>query len=139
MTLPVGTCVLVAKGAADEGWARWHGAGLRRWDAKRPKLRWVAVPSRGGLHQSTGHREICSPLWTAGRRRQCGAVAAALDQGPYALPFTDIDLIYKKLDLLNFGDPEPLREVLVQLDGEIYADVSSIVIGASQLYLGALR
>ena len=69
-----------------------------------------------------------------------GAVAAALDQGPYALPFTDMDLIYKKLDLLNFGDPEPLREALVQLDGgEIYADVSSIVIVVSQLYLGAGR
>jgi len=68
-----------------------------------------------------------------------GAVAAALDQGPYALPFTDMDLVYKKLDLLNFGDPTPLRAALVQLDGEIYADVSSVAIGASQLYLGALR
>src|SRR4029079_2590552 len=114
-------------------------ASLRRRDAKRPELCRPAVPSRGGLHQSTGHRDIRSPLWTARRRRQCGAVAAVLDQGTYALPFTDMDLVYKKLDLLNFGDPTPLRAALVQLDGEIYADVSSVAIGASQLYLGALR
>ena len=68
-----------------------------------------------------------------------GAVAAALDKGPYPAPFTDMDLIYKSLDLLNFGDPGPLRAALVQLDGEIYADFSSVAIGAGQLFLGALR
>ena len=42
-------------------------------------------------------------------------------------------------DLLNYGDPAPLRAALVQLDGEIYADYSSIAIGAGQLFLGAVR
>jgi outer membrane autotransporter protein len=68
-----------------------------------------------------------------------GAVAAALDRGPYPKPFTDMDGIYKSLDLLNFGDPGPLRAALVQLDGEIYADYSSVAVTAGQLFLGAVR
>jgi outer membrane autotransporter protein len=43
------------------------------------------------------------------------------------------------LDLLNFGDPQPLRAALQQLDGEVYADFSSVAIGAGQLLLGAVR
>ncbi len=54
-------------------------------------------------------------------------------------PFTDMDLVYKSLDLLNFGDPQPLRAALQQLDGEVYADFSSVAIGAGQLLLGAVR
>ena len=50
-----------------------------------------------------------------------------------------MELIYKSLDLLNFGDPGPLRAAHQQLDGEIYADFSSVAIGAGQLFLGALR
>src|SRR5262249_28632296 len=68
-----------------------------------------------------------------------GAIAAALDRGPYPAPYTGMDEIYKSLDLLNFGDPGPLRAALVQLDGEIYADYSSIAIAAGQLVLGAVR
>ena len=50
-----------------------------------------------------------------------------------------MDEVYKSLDLLDFGDPAPLRAALVQLDGEIHADYSSVAIGASQLFLGAVR
>ena len=140
VTVPVGTCVLVAKGAAVEGWGK--GGTAQAYAAGTP-----SGPNCAGLQflpeedyinqQAIGKYALLYGPQAGGGN--AGAVAAALDQGPYALPFTDMDLIYKKLDLLNFGDPEPLREALVQLDGEIYADVSSIVIGASQLYLGALR
>ena len=69
-----------------------------------------------------------------------GAVAAALDVGPYPQPFTQMDEVYKSLDLLNYGtNPAPLRASLVQLDGEIYADYPSVAIGAGQLFLGAVH
>ena len=69
-----------------------------------------------------------------------GAVAAALDVGPYPQPFTQMDEVYKSLDLLNYGtNPAPLRASLVQLDGEVYADYPSVAIGAGQLFLGAVH
>ena len=140
VTVPVGTCVLVAKGAAIEGWGK--GGTAQAYAAGTP-----SGPNCAGLQflpeedyinqQAIGKYALLYGPRAGGGN--VGAVAAALDQGPYALPFTDMDLVYKKLDLLNFGDPTPLRAALVQLDGEIYADVSSVAIGASQLYLGALR
>ena len=140
VTVPVGTCVLVAKGAAIEGWGK--GGTAQAYAAGTP-----SGPNCAGLQflpeedyinqQAIGKYALLYGPRAGGGN--AGAVAAALDQGPYALPFTDMDLVYKKLDLLNFGDPTPLRAALVQLDGEIYADVSSVAIGASQLYLGALR
>jgi outer membrane autotransporter protein len=140
VTVPVGTCVLVAEGAAIEGWGR--GGTAQAYAAGTPSGPHCAglqfLPEEDYINrQSIGALALVYGPRAGGGN--AGAVAAALDQGPYALPFTDMDLIYKKLDLLNFGDPAPLRAALVQLDGEIYADVSSVAIGASQLYLGALR
>ena len=103
VTVPAGTCVLVAQGAAVPGFG--SGGTAQEYAAGTPS----------------------------------GAVAAALDHGPFPAPFTDMDLIYKSLDLLNFGDPAALRAALVQLDGEVYADFSSVAIGAGQLFLGAVR
>lgn len=68
-----------------------------------------------------------------------GAVAFALD---HALPpplFSDMDSIYNALDLLNFGDPAALRSALSQLDGEVYADLLSVSIGVSRMFLDAVR
>lgn len=68
-----------------------------------------------------------------------GAVARALDRAKPPALFSDMDGIYNNLDLINFGDPAPLRSALVQLDGEIYADVSSVEIAAGELFLGVLH
>ena len=72
VTVPVGTCVLVAKGAAIEGWGK--GGTAQAYAAGTP-----SGPNCAGLQflpeedyinqQAIG--EICSPLWTARRRRQC--------------------------------------------------------------------
>jgi outer membrane autotransporter protein len=140
VTVPVGTCMLIAKGAAIEGWGR--GGTAQAYAAGTPSGPHCAglqfLPEEDYINRQAigAYALLYGPRAGGGNG---GAVAAALDQGPYPLPFTDMDLIYKKLDLLNFGDPEPLRAALVQLDGEVYADISSVVIGASQLYLGALR
>lgn len=68
-----------------------------------------------------------------------GAVAAALDNATFPPPFTDMDSVYNALDILNLTDPPGLRNALVQLDGEIYADLPTVAITGSQLFLGALR
>lgn len=68
-----------------------------------------------------------------------GAVATALD---HALPpplFSDMGSVYNALDLLNIGSPEPLRSALAQLDGEIYADVSSVSIGVGRMFVDVMR
>ena len=68
-----------------------------------------------------------------------GAVAYALD---HALPpplFSDMDFVYNALDLLNIGPPGPLRYALAQLDGEIYADVSSVSIGVGKMFVDVMR
>lgn len=68
-----------------------------------------------------------------------GAVAAALDDATPPPLFTDMDSVYNALDILNFGNPAPLRAALAQLDGEIYADVPSVTIAAGQMFLDVLR
>jgi len=68
-----------------------------------------------------------------------GAVANALD---HALPpplFSDMDSVYNALDLLNIGPPGLLRYALAQLDGEIYADVSSVSIGVGRMFVDVMR
>ncbi len=68
-----------------------------------------------------------------------GAVAYALDHAAPPPAFTDMDSIYNALDLLNFGDPGPLRSALTQLDGEVHADTSSVTIAVGQMFLDVLR
>jgi hypothetical protein len=140
VTVPVGTCVLYAKGAAVPGFG--SGGTAQAYAAGTPSgphcdgLQFLPADDDINRQALGAYALLYGPHAGKGNG---GAVAAALDQGPYPVPFTDMDLVYKKLDLLNFGDPAPLRSALVQLDGEIYADVSSVAIGAGQLYLGTLR
>ena len=140
VTVPAGTCVLVAQGAAVPGFG--NGGAAQEYAAGTP-----SGPNCQGLQflpetDYINRQAIGAFALLYGPRAgggNAGAVAAALDHGPYPAPFTDMDLIYKSLDLLNFGDPASLRAALVQLDGEIYADFSSVAIGAGQLFLGAVR
>ncbi len=50
-----------------------------------------------------------------------------------------MDGIYNSLDLINIGNPGPLQSALVQLDGEAYADTSTVVIEAARLFLNAVH
>ena len=140
VTVPSGSCVLVAQGAAIPGFG--SGGTAQAYAAGTP-----SGPNCQGLQflpasdyinqQAIGAFALAYQPRAGGGN--AGAVAAALDRGPYAAPFTDMDGIYKSLDLLNFGDSTPLRAALVQLDGEVYADVSTVAMGAGQLFLGAVR
>ena len=141
VTVPSGSCVLVAQGAAIPGFG--SGGTAQAYAAGTP-----SGPNCQGLQflpasdyinqQAIGAFALAYQPRAGGGNG--GAVAAVLDRGPYAAPFTDMDGIYKSLDLLNFGDSTPLRAALAQLDGEIYADVSTVVMGAGQLaFLGAVR
>jgi uncharacterized protein with beta-barrel porin domain len=73
-----------------------------------------------------------------------GAVAGALDRGPYPALFTGMDSMYNSLDLLNYGaDPTPLREALLQLDGEVHASARTVMLTDSvylrETLLGRMR
>ncbi len=68
-----------------------------------------------------------------------GAVAYALDHASPPPLFSDMDFVYNALDLLNIGPPGPLRYALAQLDGEIYADVSSVSIGVGKMFVDLMR
>ncbi len=73
-----------------------------------------------------------------------GAVAGALDRGPYPALFSGMDSMYNSLDLLNYGpDPTPLRAALVQLDGEVHASARTAIFGDSvylrEALLGRMR
>lgn len=139
VTVPAGSCVLVGQGAPAFG----GSSGLaQEWAAGMP-----SGPDCAGLQflpasdyinrQAIGAAALLYGPSAGGGNP--GAVAAALDRGPYPAPYTEMDGIYKSLDLLNFGEPAPLRSALAQLDGEIYADIPAIAIGAGQLFLGAVR
>lgn len=138
--VPAGSCVLVGLGAAIPGFG--SGGPAQAWAAGTPTgpncqgVQFLALENYVNIQPLGAYALLYAPLAGGGNS---GAVAAALDQGPYAVSFSDMDLIYKSLDLLNFGDPAALRAALQQLDGEIYADYSSVVIGAGQLFLGAVR
>jgi hypothetical protein len=116
VTVPAGTCVLVAQGAAVPGFG--SGGAAQEYAAGTP-----SGPNCQGLQflpetDYINRQAIGAFALLYGPRAgggNAGAVAAALDHGPYPAPFTDMDLIYKSLDLLNFGDPATLRAALVQL------------------------
>jgi outer membrane autotransporter protein len=54
------------------------------------------------------------------------AVAAYLDHLPAPTPFGDLDTIYNRLDLLNFGNPAPLTDAMNQLSGEAHTALHSV-------------
>lgn len=68
-----------------------------------------------------------------------GAVAFALDHAIFPAQFTDMDGVYNSLDLLNYGDSGALRYALRQLDGEVYANVASVVVGAGRMFAQVVR
>ncbi len=75
-----------------------------------------------------------------------GAVAGALDAGPYPASFTGMDSLYNSLDLLNSdaeADPTALREALLQLDGEVHASARTVMLSDSvylrETLLGRMR
>lgn len=67
------------------------------------------------------------------------AVATALDLATPPALFTDMDGIYNSLDLLNIGNPGPLRSALMQLDGEAYADAPTVAIEGARMFLNAVH
>jgi outer membrane autotransporter protein len=139
VTVPAGACVLVGLGAPAFGGT---GGTAQEWAAGIPTgpncqgVNYLPIEDYVNQQAIGAYALLYAPRAGGGN---AGAVAAALDKGPYPEPFTDMDLVYKSLDLLNFGDPQPLRAALQQLDGEVYADFSSVAIGAGQLLLGAVR
>ncbi len=138
--VPVGTCVLVAKGAAIPGFgtggtAQAYAAGTTSGSNCEdlqflPASAYVNQQTIGALALAYGPR--------AGGGN-AGAIAAALDHGPFPKTFTDMDMVYKSLDLLNYGSPGPLRAALIHLGGEIYADVPTVAISAGHIFLGAIH
>ncbi len=132
--VPAGSCVLVAKGAPAFGGA---GGPAQEFVAGTPTgsncsgLQFLP-PSDFINQQPIGAAALLYGPRAGGGN--AGAVAGALDHGPYPAPFTGMDLMYKSLDLLNFGDPAPLRSALVQLDGEVHASAQTVMLNDS-LYL----
>jgi outer membrane autotransporter protein len=140
VTVPAGSCVLVGLGnpafGGSGGPPQEYAAGTPTDPTNCDGLQFLDGSNYINRQAIGAFALLYAPSAGGGNS---GAVAAALDTGPYPAPFTDMDLIYKSLDLLNYGDPGPLRAALQQLDGEIYADFASVAIGAGQLFLGALR
>jgi outer membrane autotransporter protein len=68
-----------------------------------------------------------------------GAIGEALDRATPPQLFSDMDHVYNSLDLLNYGDDDPLRSALQQLSGEVYADLPSVEIAGAQTFLNALQ
>jgi len=68
-----------------------------------------------------------------------GAIGRALDRATPPALFGDMDHVYNSLDLLNYGDSDPLQSALQQLSGEVYADLPSVEIEGARAFLGVLR
>lgn len=132
--VPAGTCILVGMGAPAFG---GRGGPAQEWIAGTPSgpncfgLQYLPA-SDYILRQPIGaYALLYGPNAGGGN---AGAVAAALDRGPYPAPFSGMAGLYNGLDLLNFGDPAPLRSALLQLDGEVHASIRTVMLGDS-LYL----
>lgn len=141
--VPAGSCVLVGQGAPAFG---GRGGPAQEFFAGTPTGANCAGMPPLPLSDYVNQQPIAAqalfyqPLAGGGN---AGAVAGALDRGPYPAPFTAMDLMYKSLDLLNFGDPAPLRSALTQLDGEVYASARTVLLSDSvyvrEAVLGRLR
>ncbi len=126
--VPAGTCVLIGIGAPAFGGA---GGPAQEWAAGTP-----GGPNCFGLQflplsDYINQQPIGDAALLYGPRGgggNAGAVAAALDRGPYPAPFTGMTTLYNGLDLLNYGDPVPLRAALAALDGEVYASARTVLL-----------
>lgn len=63
-----------------------------------------------------------------------GAVAGMLDALPAPVPYGDLAGVYDSLDLLNIGDPAPLRSALGQISGEGYAGFATVELKGVELF-----
>lgn len=141
--VPAGSCVLVGMGAPAFGGS---GGPAQEWIAGTPSgancfgLQYLPATDYINRQAIGAYALLYGPNAGGGN---AGAVAAALDRGPYPVPFTGMDGLYKSLDLLNYGDPAPLRAALVQLGGEVHASVKTVMFGDSlflrEAVLGRLR
>jgi uncharacterized protein with beta-barrel porin domain len=68
-----------------------------------------------------------------------GAVAEALDLATPPPQFSDMDTVYNSLDLLNIGYPGSLQSALIQLDGEAYANFTSVEIAGAEMFIDAVH
>lgn len=155
VTIPAGTCILVGSGGpvlgnfpgvpGPNGYPSgpWGSGGV-------PQEYLIGKSANPGCQNAQRlpatdyvNRQVVGAFILAYRPRggggNTGAVAAALDDATPPPLFTDMDSLYNALDILNFGNPAPLRAALAQLDGEIYADVPSVAIAAGQMFLDVLR
>jgi len=73
VTVPSGSCVLVAQGAAIPGFG--SGGTAQAYAAG-------TLPARVGLHQPTGDRRFCARLPAARRQRQCWRRCGGARSGP---------------------------------------------------------
>lgn len=135
--VPAGACVITAWGAPIAGW----GAG-------GPQQSYLigtsANPGCAGAAR-TGSFVNQQPIgaYALAYRPRAGAgntfaVATALDTTAQPQQFTDMDGVYASLDLLNTGDPQPLQGALVQLNGEVYADIATLQIAGAQMVLNTI-
>ena len=150
VTVPSGTCILVAQGASILG----------TFPANPPAIPAPGPWGRGGVAQAlligtSGSANCADPQYLPAENYRNpqpmggfalayvpragagnpGAVARALDHATFPTPFTDIDGVYDRLDLLNVGDPRPLRAALSQLGGEGYANLGTLPVVAGRSLL----
>ena len=137
--VPAGTCVLTGQGAAIAG----YGSGGVQQSyligaSSNPGCQNPAFLAKSDYfpQQPIGSAALSyAPLAGGGN---AGAVAAALDRATPPPQFSDMDSVYASLDVLNDGNPQPLRDALEQLDGEIYADVATAQVAGAQTVLGVI-
>jgi uncharacterized protein YhjY with autotransporter beta-barrel domain len=151
---PAGTCILAAQG----------NAVLGNFPANPPDIPTPGPWGHGGTPQYYIIGQSNNPHCVAAQDLADSAYIVQLDMGTYALAYTphagggnagavayaldhasppplfgDMDSIYNALDILNLTDPAGLRNALTQLDGEVYADLPTVAMTGSQLFLGVLR
>ena len=138
--VPAGTCLLTATGAPISGWGSGGAAQSYIIGATtNPHCQNAQYLSAQdySARQPIGAAALAY-LPNAGTGATA-AVAFALDHAnPFPAPFSDMDGIYNNLDWWNYAGAAPLQQALAQLDGEIYADASSVAIAAHRLFLGAI-
>ncbi len=150
VTIPAGTCILVAQGAAILG----------NFPANPPAIPAPGPWGRGGVAQAlligtSGSANCADPQYLAAENYRNpqpmgglalayvpragggnpGVVARALDHATFPAPFTDMDGVYNSLDLLNVGDPGPLRAALSRLGGEGYANLGTLPVTTARTLL----
>ncbi len=132
--VPAGSCVLVGQGAPAFGGA---GGAAQEWAAGTPTgancsgLQYLPLSDYVNQQPIGAAALLYEPNAGGGNP---GAVAGALDRGPYPAPYTGMTSVYNSLDLLNYPDSAPLRAALSELDGEIHASVQTVMLG-DNLYL----